>query len=221
MHSSRGPRGLLVSLLGVAMAIAVAGAPAMTQETGGGRCELGVALALSGNTAEAESVFVSVLSVEPEGARALANLGNLYLMKNELDVALAFYDMAFKADPNDAGILLNRAIALMLMGEEDLAQEQAKEGVEMAGGLKAASWMLGLRWTDAGQDVSKRAEKAYVSKEEIGALLEEALKSVPADSAMADSTAAVPKEKTRLSWRSAGARAAGATQVGQVLYWKR
>jgi tetratricopeptide (TPR) repeat protein len=204
-----------------AVALVFTGTPVLADRTGDDRCELGVALALSGDTAKAESVFVSLLSGDQAGARALTNLGNLYLMKGELDVALAFYDMAFKGDPNDPGILLNRAVALMLMGEKDPAKEQAKAGIDMAGGLKAASAMLGLRWIDKAQESSKGADKVHVSKEEIGALLEEALLSVPADSAATDTTTAAPREKKKLTWRSAGARAEEGTQVGQLLYWKR
>ena len=195
--------------------------PASAEESKGDQCALGVTLALSGDTAKAESVFVSLLSNDPVGARALNNLGNIYVIRGELDVALAFYDMAFRGDPSDPGILLNRSIALMLMGEEDLAQAQAKEGIDMAGGLKGASSMLGLRWMEGGQDASKGSEKVYVSKEEVGALLRGALQSVPADSAKADSVSAASTEKKKVSWRSAGARAAEGTQVGQVLYWKR
>lgn len=205
----------IVALIGL---LALIAGPASAEETKGSLCDLGVTLALSGDTAQAESVFVSLLSSDPA---ALTNLGNIHLMNGDLEVALAFYEMAFKADPEDPGILLNRSVALMLMGEEEEAQAQAKEGIEMAGGMKDASSMLGIKMPESGQDESKGSDKVFVSKDEVGALLSAALLSVPADSAMSDSTAAAAKQKKKMAWRSAGARAADGAQVGQVLYWKR
>lgn len=197
-------------------------ASSKAEDTGGNQCDLGVTLALSGEIEKAESVFVSLLSSDAPEARALTNLGNIHLMKGDLEVALAFYDMAYKGDPSDPGILLNRSVALMLMGEEESARAQAREGIEMAGGMADASSMLGIRWSESEQTESRGSDKVYVSKDEIGALLSAALQSVPADSVAADSTAAaVKQQKKKMAWRSAGARAADGTQVGQVLYWKR
>src|SRR6266481_7519779 len=55
-------------------------------------CEYGIALALAGADARAESAFVSLLSHVPGDARALNNLGNTHLLRGDLDVALAFYE---------------------------------------------------------------------------------------------------------------------------------
>lgn len=217
--NAAGRSAAVIALLAVLL---ISTAPSVAEEARSSKCDLGVTLALSGDVAEAESVFVSLLSSDPAGTRALTNLGNIHLMKGELEVALAFYDMAFRGDPEDPGILLNRSVALMLLGEEDMARSQAKEGIDMAGGMKEASSMLGLKWTELDVDASKGAEETYVNKEEVEALLRAALQSVPSDSAKVDTTATgEAKKKRRMSWRAAGARAADGTQVGQVLYWKR
>src|SRR6266850_1677647 len=73
------------------------------------RSEYGVTLAVSGEEARAESIFVTMLSHTRGDARALNNLGNLRLLRGETGVALAFYERALRGDSLDAGIHLNRA----------------------------------------------------------------------------------------------------------------
>ena len=67
------------------------------------RGEYGVTLAIGGEEARAESVFVTMLSHTRGDARALNNLGNLRLLRGETGVALAFYDRALRGDSLDAG----------------------------------------------------------------------------------------------------------------------
>jgi tetratricopeptide (TPR) repeat protein len=185
-------------------------------------CDYGITLALGGQIDEAESVFTSLLSHEPGSSRALTNLGNIQVIRNELDVALSFYERAFESDTTDGGILLNRSIALMLMGEEELARAEAREGIRMSGGITPATSLIGLRPTDVEGGALRAAEKLHVSKEEISALLSLALKSVPSDSTQDSLSAELPAEKKPTqAWRSAGARAAQQTEVGSVLYWKQ
>ena len=59
----------------------VGAAAAATEE----RSEYGVSLAMQGEAARAESVFVSLLSNSRGDARALNNLGNLRLLKGETE----------------------------------------------------------------------------------------------------------------------------------------
>ncbi len=185
-------------------------------------CDYGITLALGGEIAQAESVFTSLLSHEAGSSRAMTNLGNIQLMRGELDLALSFYDRAFESDTTDGGILLNKAVALMLMGEKDMAQAVASEGIRMAGGSRQASSLLGLPPVEVEERPLRAAERLHVSKEEISSLLSTALKSVPADSTL-DTLAVEPEveRKPTQAWRSAGARAAEQTKVGSVLYWKR
>ena len=206
------------ALLAVALAArAQAAEPAKNSQT-----EYGVTLAMSGEAARAESVFVSLLSHSRGDARALNNLGNLRLLKGEIGVALAFYDRALRGDSTDAGIHLNRATALMLMGDETRAQEAAATGVRLAGGVDQAGELLGLK-SDNPKEAGKAAEKTVVSKSEIQALLHSAAAAVPSDTSHAAGKggAAGAAGKKAPTWRSAGPRASDSSDAAVVLYWKR
>lgn len=188
-------------------------------------CEYGTTLALLGNTASAESVFIWVLGVSPGDARALNDLGNLALLRGKPELALSFYSRAAAADSSDPGIVLNQSTALMVMGEQDAAAERAAIGVRMAGGAKAAGRLLGLRYTGPELDHSKAsAGQAYLSKEELTALLSTAAGHIPAGSvkprqASSDSTTQnQAKASNHAVWRSAGARA-GDQDTAALVYW--
>src|SRR5207249_3866737 len=133
-------RGFLA--LGFALFIARAGCAGAP---GRAECDYGAKLALEGNLAAAESVFTSLLSLSPGDPRALANLGNLHLLRGDRDSALALYRLAAAADGADAGLHLDRAIALFLMSQDDLAREAAAEAVARAGGSRRAVSLLRLR----------------------------------------------------------------------------
>ena len=182
--------------------------------------EYGITLAFGGEIERSEEVFTSLLTRAPGDARAFNNLGNLYLLRHELDVALAFYNRANARAADDPGILLNRATVLLLQGKGDEAEAQAAKAIEMAGGMGQAASLLGLH---AGTENDKGADKTRMSKQEILGLLHDALAAVPQDSTAAkDSTALVNAAKKKHgTWRSAGARASEADDNQPVLYWKR
>ena len=50
-------------------------------------CEYGITLAMGGKLERAEEVFTSLLGHSPGDARALNNLGNLYVLRSGLEVA--------------------------------------------------------------------------------------------------------------------------------------
>ena len=237
---------LVLALLFVTPVLAAGGAlPGETLQTRDAAAadrlaEYGVTLAFQGDVARAESVFVTLLSVAPRDARALNNLGNLYLMKGESEVAMAFYTRAEMADTADAGIPLNRSVALMLGGEDAAARAEAARAVEKAGGLERAGALLALR---SGQMAESKEAKApsrtYLSKSEVVALLKGAKTAVPgaatapqgagAAAGKADSltsgtspgsgAAGAPVAKPK-SWRSAGLRASEFSEIATSLYWK-
>jgi Flp pilus assembly protein TadD len=192
-------------------------------------CDLGVTLALSGDDAGAESVFISLLSHSPRDSRALTNLGNLHLVRGEPDLALAFYERAGNLDSLDAGIILNQAVALMLLGDEEMAERRASRGIELAGGIREALSLLGLRRTEQeaeDRNADKSAEKPHVAKNEIAALLSAAKQGVPVDPTQAGGRsqyAAQSKQpgQPARSFRSAGTRASGESVVADMIYWKR
>jgi Flp pilus assembly protein TadD len=199
----------------------------VVEDRGRAACDYGIAIAFHGDLGRAESVFIRLLVRSPGDARALTNLGNLNLMRGEPAVAMAFYERAARADTADAGILLDQATALLLLGDDDAARAQAAIATERAGGVREAARLLGLR-TDLDEATPRAAEKTRVGKEEILSLLRAAAAVVPTDSLPArrnDSPAPeskAPRTQKRRApvWRAAGARA-GDQDVAAVLYWKR
>jgi len=184
------------------------------------RGDFGVTLAVSGDEARAESVFVTMLSHTRGDARALNNLGNLRLLRGENGVALAFYDRALRGDSLDAGIHLNRATALMLLGDQKRSDAAFATGTKLAGGLDRAMALLNLPADD--QPVERGSKKAAINTEQLRAMLKRAAASVPKDSLrIVDSeVTSNPASKTS-AWRSAGARASDGADASLLLYWKR
>jgi tetratricopeptide (TPR) repeat protein len=185
------------------------------------RADLGVSLAIGGSESSAESVFVSMLSHTRGDARALNNLGNLRLLRGEAGVALAFYDRALKADSIDAGIHLNRATSLMLLGDQKRSEEAFATGVKLAGGLDRAMTLLNLPADNA--PVDRGAKKTAINPEQLKAMLKRAAATVPKDQIkVVDSEVTTnPASKSSSTWRSAGARASDGTEAPMLLYWKR
>jgi len=181
--------------------------------------DYGVALALQGRTAPAESVFISLLSHSPRDARALNNLGNLALLRDDLGLALSFYDRAREGDSMDAGILLNEATVWMLAGEVEMAQSAAARGISQAGGLTQAAKLLGVTSADAMATLAKGDRRSFLDKEEVLVLLRLAAGKVPSDTVK---TAPHPEPRRGVAWRSAGARGADPDESSAALvYWKR
>ena len=209
--------GILAAPWLVGLAVAQAAVSATAAPPSDQRGDYGVMLAMSGQSTRAESLFVSMLSDARSDARARNNLGNLRVLRGDLGVALAFYDRALRGDSTDAGIRLNRATTLMLLGDETRAEEEAARAVHRAGGVNQAEALLGIA---SEKEPAKAAEKPLVSQEEIRALLKRATASVPAtrDTVTHDTPAA--KKKTPML-RSAGPRAAEGSDAGLILYWKR
>jgi tetratricopeptide (TPR) repeat protein len=194
------------------------------------RAEYGVALALCGDLARSERMFMSILAIAPGDARAWVNLGNLHLLRGDTGVALASYDRARAADSMDAGILLNTSIALMIAGRAGEAQRQASRALLLAGSLEEACSLLGISrgWLEA--EESRSAETPILSKDEVLSLLKKVASSVPADSAgvgaSGDTLRSIPpnppadRMKPR-AWRPAGTRSADRTDLAMTLYWKQ
>lgn len=205
----------VVALVVGVSSLHAAGDPADT------RGEYGVTLAVSGDEARAESIFVTMLSHTRGDARALNNLGNLRLLRGETGVALAFYERALRGDSLDAGIHLNRATALMLIGDQERSQQAFALGVKLAGGIDKAQALLGL--PPEKQPTDRAARKTAIDPEQLRAMLHQAATTVPKDSLrLVDSPPGKGAAGNRTStWRSAGARASDGSDTPQLLYWKR
>ena len=204
-----------------AFALLVSLAPASLWAAESDRSEYGVSLAMSGEEARAESLFITMLSHARGDSRALNNLGNLRLMRGETGVALAFYERALRGDSLDAGIHLNRATALMLIGDKERSALGFTRGIELAGGVDQAQALLGL---GAEKQPTERASKSSgIDPEQVRAMLKQAASAVPAENVDTKGArgARGAGGKTRSAWRSAGSRASDGTETPHLLYWKR
>jgi len=184
------------------------------------RSEYGVTLAVSGEEARAESLFITMLSHTKGDARALNNLGNIRLMRGETSVALAFYDRALRGDSMDAGIHLNQATALMLLGDKERSEQAFARGVELAGGLEQEQALLGIP-AEPEQPTERAAKKPVIDPEQIRAMLKQAASAVPTDKAEPAGSDEAQTGKKPSAWRSAGPRASDGSETPQLLYWKR
>ncbi len=200
--------------------VAHAAAPAADPAAEATLNQYGVSQALAGQLAAADSAFLALMSMHRHDARALNNLGNLKLMKGEYGPALAFYDAALAADSSDAGLHLNRAAALYVLGEDDRALEAAARANALAGNADRAGALLGLR--SAEPDSGRAAERKALSPGTMRALLRKAAARVPVDT-VHTAPARNPERgqgKRVQAWRGAVTRAADADSR-LSLYWKR
>lgn len=201
-----------------AFALLVSLAPASLWAAESDRSEYGVSLAMSGEEARAESLFITMLSHTRGDSRALNNLGNLRLMRGETGVALAFYERALRGDSLDAGIHLNRATALMLIGDKERSALGFTRGIKLAGGVDQAQALLGLGAEK--QPTERASNKSGIDPEQVRAMLKQAASAVPAGN-VGTRGARGARGAGKSAWRSAGPRASDGTETPHLLYWKR
>lgn len=210
--------GLLLAI-GI-LAAAPSTATERTEADLGSRVEYGITLAFAGEISRSESLFVSLLGRAPGDPRVHTDLGNVNVLKGELDLALVFYDNAMRADTVDAGIRLNRALVLLLMGDRKAAVDEAAASIGMAGGLEAAAGLIGLHLRRAAADSVKAADQVYLSEQEVTALLIEASEKTEKGKAGVPATEEMSHERARI-WRSGAPRAAKDLESATLLYWRR
>jgi tetratricopeptide (TPR) repeat protein len=206
------------------------------------RNDFGVTFALGRDWTRAESVFVGVLSLAPDDARAYNNLGNLQVLQGRPEVALAFYDRAAEADPTDGGIRLNRALVMLIQGDSAAASAEASAAIREVGGEGEALRLLGVRQRARDKSGDKAETLPYLTEDEVRGLLQIARQDVPvdavgsnagADSVLtheaveADSAGVPPRAPAGTAADSDVApsapplSAAGASDLVRFLYWKR
>ncbi len=198
------------------------GSPRAAEPTDG-RSDYGVSLAMTGEEARAESLFITMLSHTRGDSRALNNLGNIRLLRGETGVALAFYERALRGDSLDPGIHLNRATAFMVIGDKERSAESFARGVKLAGGVDQAEALLGIPPERTASDRTsgdRGAKKTMLDPDQMRTMLRTAAKSVPSDPAVAVNRTA-RTAKTASVWRSAGPRGADGSETSHLLYWKR
>ena len=210
-------------LLAVALLVA---AVAAAETSGDSRCALGIMRALQGSLAPAESLFLGTLSMSPRNACALANLGNLSILRGQPELAVAFYDRAIGLDSLDAGLRLNRTIALALTGDEAGSRADAREAARLAGGADSARRILGLPpEPDSAEvhDARAGAPSPTLTKEEVRRLVRASLRPMSKSPSGAFSAPGkpAPAGRARGPSRSAAPRSEDVGEVGALLYWKR
>jgi tetratricopeptide (TPR) repeat protein len=185
------------------------------------RSDYGVTLAISGEEAQAESLFITMLSHTRGDARALNNLGNIRLLRGESRVARAFYERALRGDSLDAGIHLNHATALLMLGDKAGSEKAFALGVKLAGGVEQARALLGISPESPPAD-ERAAKKTAIDAELIRAMLKQAASTTPTGKVEPASSGAQKSTGENASaWRSAGPRGSDAGETPQILYWKR
>ena len=211
-------RNLLVWAV-TALLVSVGSAPLHASDA---RSEYGVTLAISGKEARAESLFITMLSHTKGDARALNNIGNIRLLRGETSVALAFYERALRGDSLDAGIHLNHATALMLLGNQKRSEVAFARGVMLAGGPEQAQALMGIP-PEPKEPAERASKKTAIDPEQIRAMLKQAASTVPTgkveSAGSGDARASTGKSPS--AWRSAGPRASDGSETSQLLYWKR
>lgn len=108
------------TVLGLALLLAGCGlAPARPSDplTAEEHNDLGMAYYTRGEYTLAVRAFSRATALRPGWARALANLGDAHLAVGEVETAIAAYEGAVRASPDDAGIANNLAWALLQHGQ--------------------------------------------------------------------------------------------------------
>lgn len=141
--------------------------------------EHGIGFALRSQSEHAESLFVAALSVDPSSSAALTNLGNLALLRGDPEIADAFYLDALSSDPLDAGIRLNRSLALLALDRVELAEQEAATAVRALGGPEEAGALLGIRRRVGRQGEQKAEDSLVIDEESLRRWLEMVELSIP------------------------------------------
>jgi len=220
----------VVSLLAAFLARVVVSGPALAAEpaaidSAAGnaalRLEYGATLALTGDLDGAEAIFSALLTAGPGAAAAWSNLGNVHLIRGDAEIARDLYDHALEVDPEGWGIFLNRSVARMLLGDERGSREDAARAMNGCGGPEAALALLGIMSRETIRPADETGRAPLLSEEDVRALLASALEGVPSDSTRHDASEASEDDQgSHSTWRPAGTRAAGGTDLARMLYWR-
>lgn len=218
------------------------GAPAPPRA---GLAEYGMTCGLLGHLDSADRAFTALLSRAPGDARALNGLGNVALLRGDAALAERFFAAAETADAADAGLALNRAVALLVGGDTLGAQIAAAKGIDLAGDSRAAADLLGLE-SSGGRAGTRGAMSLPIAAQELRQFLDGVARrlkellprsrgaapavtgpavpsadsaAVGADSLRASRVKPLPPPTLRIAGPRAG-RPDGRDLV-DVLYWKR
>jgi tetratricopeptide (TPR) repeat protein len=153
-------------------------------------------------------------------------LGNIYLLKNELDTAQEHYQKSLALNKNDGGVYLNFGLARYLAGSKEDAAEAFQVAVTKFDSVEQAYEILGLgRIKETlGMKGAQQSDRK-VSKSDLFDLLSESLRKIP-DKQKSITQAQRVREKYKNEQNRfvfGGRRGADPTQIASVrefLYWK-
>jgi len=143
---------LLSGVLIAASARAQAPAPASNTEDFERLFARAMELQQAGDTLGAIDTYKAALTIIPDRADALSNLGAAYVRLGEFDDAIAQYETALKSDPTNDTIRLNLALAYYKSARPNQAIPQLKRIVASAPGAKNAYLLLADCYLQTGQD---------------------------------------------------------------------
>ena len=117
-----------------------------------------------GRSADALEVFKLVVSLKPDFAEAHGHIGAIYLAKEDLPAAVASYQSAVEAQPQNAHLYCNLAIALTRAGDEDAALNAAQRAIDLKPDLPEAHNALGTIWKNRRRPADALAEFIKAAK---------------------------------------------------------
>jgi Flp pilus assembly protein TadD len=133
---------------------------AVTPEDEDAHYNLGIALAASGNTAEARREYEKALEIFPDYTEAHNNLGNLLMSQNDFAEATVHFQKALEISPESPSARNNLGTALARQGKVTEALPQFSEAIRLKGDflqarLNLANGYLTLsRLEEAGQELA-------------------------------------------------------------------
>jgi tetratricopeptide (TPR) repeat protein len=96
------------------------------------------------NLDKATGEYLASLTSRPDHWTSYYNLGNYYLERGELPIALAAYETSLKLEPRAVMSLVNASIAYVRMGENSKAEESLRKALEIEPNSAAANFNMGL-----------------------------------------------------------------------------
>ena len=84
-----------------------------------------------GDLTKAEDYLNKALSLDPENATVIGNLGIVHAMTGRSDEAIVLFDRALAADPKNAGMYFNKARALRQLGRIAEADRMSERAVQL------------------------------------------------------------------------------------------
>jgi len=128
--------------------------------------ELGVALLSANRMAEAKAAFLIETALSPEFVDARLDLGNIYVLENNLGRALEEYQEVLAIDPDQAEARYNLGQIYLSLNQSQLALKNFSRYVELKPESGAGHYYLGLAYARLGEP--DRAQAEYDQSLELG-----------------------------------------------------